>query len=243
MMRKYIFILKANIGKIMAIAFIFIFFAMKRMEVQEESLFMKMYYDTFNERRFLSIYLTLYLILLFPIIKKVQSIEYITRYSRKWDCVIVQFFKILKVSLLYSFVIAFGWYFLIGAFCMQGMEREHVILICCITFTQVIGWTLMGMIEMVVYIFLKNIVLSFLLCDALFILTNLSLYVTSSLQFVHFVRVYDFMFDIGNINNPFILVSILFFYIAIIMGLIWFSYFAIAKQDFLAKEASGYAKK
>jgi len=241
-MKQRVFKFKYHSNMILLIIALAAYFAILRFSGTQKTTFFVKYYQTYNERRFLGLFLSVFLLSLFPTLKKMYITEIVVRNSSKWNYIISIFKEICLMSFAYSVMISIGWYFIIGTGTTDWILKENCIYMGVVLFTQIIGWIMIGMVELLVYIWIKNLPVSFIVCDMLFIMTNLSLYLSNDKRYISFVRLYDFMYDLLKIDDIFTIASIGFLYIAIIMLLIWLSYFSLKINDFMPGGKKSYAR-
>lgn len=207
-----------------------------------ETSFMERYYQSYNERRFLSLYLSAFLLSLFPVIKNFYITERLIRCNRIYAYVISIVKQIGVMALLYTVVLVIGWFDLVGSKTKDWMTGASILYISIIFFTQLIGWFLIGILEGFVYIMIKSLPLTFIICETLLIVTNLSLYISDNKLLVQYIRLYDFMFDLSKMGNFLTIFSIGFFNIAVITALVGLSYHVLRRHDFIPGGKRLYGK-
>lgn len=199
------------------------------------------FYMAYNERRFLALYANIYLVSLFPILNQIFKTEYVTRVSTKWSFFKILCIRITIMALQYSFLLSFGWYAIVGSGVQPLSDKSYVVYMLCIFVEQFIGWIEIGMLETCIYILIHNLLLSFVICDALLILMNLSLYIGSNEQVLQYTRLYDFMFNPVKIDNIYRIVSIGLFHIMIILLLFLICHEIIKRHDYIMGGKRGHA--
>ena len=137
------------------------------------------------------------------------------------------------MALQYSFLLSFGWYVIVGTGIQNLSGKNYLMYMLCIFAEQFIGWIEIGMLEVCIYILIHNLLLSFIMCDALLILMNLSLYIGNNEQVLQYTRLYDFMFNPAKIDNIYKIVSIGLFHIMIISFLFLICYEIIKRHDYI----------
>lgn len=231
MMYKNFFV--KNMNKIILVFLLTINFIFQRYNVPHDKTLIGEFLLEYNERRFLAIYVGIFLIGLFPIFKNVFKTEYVTRISEKWRVCWLIWKGVAVISLLYAFLVSFGWYIIVGLSIPNGLNKNYLIYMFYTFIKQVIGWFEIGIIEAFIYIMVHNLLLAFIFCYSLLILMNLSLYISSKEQVLQYVRLFDFMFspsdNIGLYKN----FSIGMFHVVIICLLILASYEIIKRHDYL----------
>lgn len=208
-------------------------FLYQRQVLKAEETLIHAFQINYNERRFLVLYLNIYLVSLFPILKRMFQTEYVIRISSKWKYLEKICIKIIIMALGYSFLLSFGWYVMVGSGIENAKGQSYFLYILYIFVEQFIGWVEIGMFEVLVYIFIHNRALVFIICDSILILMNLSLYIGSNEKILQYTRLYDFMFNPQKINNIYTIVSIGLFHIIMISLLFLFSHNLIKKHDYI----------
>lgn len=231
MLHKYYFVKHSN--KLILVFLILFVFIYQRQTLQSRETLISAFGIAYNERRFLALYVNVYLLSLFPILKQIFQTEYVTRFSTKWSFFEMLWRKITVMALQYSFLLSFGWYVIVGSGIQNLSGKSYVMYILCIFAEQFIGWIEIGMLETCIYILIHNLLLSFIICDALLILMNLSLYIGSNEKFLQYTRLYDFMFHPAEINGIYKIVSIGLFHIAISSLLFLICYEIIKRHDYI----------
>lgn len=231
MLYKYYLVKHSN--KLMMICLLFGIFIYQRQALGVNDTLISAFHMAYNERNFLSLYVLVYLISLFPILKQIFQIEYVTRVSAKWRFFEMLWVKISIMALQYSLLVSFGWYVIAGSGFRNFLKKEYVIYILWVFIRQFIGWLEIGMLETCIYILIHNLMLSFIICDALLILMNLSLYIGSNEQILQYTRLYDFMCSPEKNNGIYKVVSIGMFHVVIILLLFLICYEIIKRHDYI----------
>ncbi len=228
---KYYFVKHSN--KIM-IFFLFLFvFVYQRQTLRPNETVMGAFRLAYNERRFLALYVIVYLAGLFPVLKQLFQTEYVSRVSSKWNFFEMAWRKIIFMALLYSLLLSFGWYVIVCTGMQDFSGESYVLYMLCVFVEQFIGWVEIGMLEACIYIVIHNLVLSFIISDAILILMNLSLYVGGNEQVLMYTRLYDFMFNPAKIDDIYKIISIGLFHIVIISLLVLIGYELLKRHDFI----------
>ncbi len=228
---KYYFVKYLNI--ISVVFLLIIIFIYQRNTLSAEETLIHAFRTTYNERIFLALYVTVYLVSLFPLLKLVFQTEYVVRISTKWRFFEMLCKKIFFIAFLYSLLLSFGWYAIVGSGIQDFITKRYVLYIICIFLGQLIGWIEIGMIEVYLYILIQNLPLSFIISDALLIGMNLSLYISHNEHVLQYTRLYDFMFYPEEIGDLYKIVSNGFFHIAILSLLFLTSYEFIKRHDYI----------
>lgn len=231
MLYKYYLVKHSN--KLIIVFLLFFIFIYQRQTLRSGETLVSAFHMAYNERRFLALYVNVYLVSLFPILKQIFQTEYVTRVSTKWSFFEMLWIKITIMALQYSFLLSFGWYVIVGSGIQNLSGKSYVMFMLCIFAEQFIGWIEIGMLEAYIYILIHNLLLSFIICDALLILMNLSLYIGSNEQILQYIRLYDFMFSPAKIDNIYKIVSIGLFHIMIISFLFLICYKIIKRHDYI----------
>lgn len=231
MLYKYYFVKHSN--KLIIVFLLFFIFIYQRQTLCSGETLNSAFQMAYNERRFLALYVTVYLISLFPILIQIFQTEYVSRVSTKWRFFEIFWIKITIMALQYSFLLSFGWYVIVGSGIQDFLDKSYVMYMLCIFAEQFIGWIEIAMLEACIYILIHNLLLSFIICDALLILMNLSLYIGSNEQVLQYTRLYDFMFNPVKIDDIYKIVSIGLFHIVIISLLFLICYELIKRHDYI----------
>lgn len=228
---KYYFV---EHGNKLIIAFLLIFvFIYQRESLRTDETVISAFQINFNERRFLALYLNIYLVSLFPVLRRIFQTEYVCRISTKWKVIEKLWGKITIMALEYSLLLSFVWYAIVGSGIENTDGKSYFMYIFCIFAEQFIGWMEIGMFEVLAFILVQHLLLGFILCESFFILMNLSLYIGSNEKILQYTRLYDFMFNPMKINDIYAIVSIGLFHIVIISLLFLVSHNLIKRHDYL----------
>lgn len=190
--------------------------------------------NIFNERIFLALYVIVFLIGLFPVLKKIYHTEYLVRISSKWNFLEKICFRVCIISFEYSIILSFGWYIASGFFMSSYSSKRDIIYVLIFLLKQLIGWIEIGMMEVFIYILFKNLALAFVLSDGILIMLNLSLYSVDNQVLQRYLRLYDFMIYSLTYGNIYIMFSTVFFHIAVIFCLFLLSHELLKKHDFIS---------
>lgn len=232
-MKKYKYYFVEHGNKLIITLLLTLIFMYQRQALRTEETVLSAFQVNYNERRFLVLYLNIYLVSLFPILKQIFQTEYVFRISNKWRFLEKLWGKITIMALGYSFLLSFAWYAIVGSGIGNTEGNSYFMYILCIFAEQFIGWMEIGMFEVLAYILVHNLLLAFILCDSFFILMNLSLYIGSNEKILQYTRLYDFMFNPAKINDIYTIVSIGFFHIVIISLSFLISHNLIKRHDYL----------
>lgn len=230
-----------HLNKIVIVFLLILNFIFQRNNVPEDKTLIGAFRLEYNERRFLAIYVGIFLIALFPVLKKIFKAEYVTRLSEKWRVCELLWKEVAVISLLYAFLISFGWYMIVGLSIPNGLNRNYLLYMFFTFIKLFIGWFEIGIIEAFIYILIHNLLLAFISCDAFLILMNLSLYIGSNEQVLQYTRVFDFMFNASDNIGLYRSISVGMFHIVIICLLILASYEIIKRHDYLMGGKRKYA--
>ncbi len=230
-----------HLNKLIIGFLLFFIFIYQRQTLRSGETLISAFQMAYNERRFLALYVNVYLVSLFPILKQIFQTEYVTRISTKWRFFEMLWIKITIMALQYSFLLSFGWYVIVGSGIQNLSGKSYVMFMLCIFAEQFIGWIEIGMLEACIYILIHNLLLSFIMCDALLILMNLSLYIGSNEQILQYTRLYDFMFNPAKIDDIYKIISIGLFHIMIISFLFLICYEIIKRHDYIMGGKRGHA--
>lgn len=228
---RYQLIQQAN--KYVCAAILIVFFLYQRQVLDEKKDILRVFHLTYNERSFLAVYVSMFLISLFPILKQIVKAEFVVRASVKWQY-LGRIWKCLLVMALWdSFLLSFVWYIVVGSKGSSDIGNELPYMVCVFV-TQVIGWMEIAMLESFCFILTRKFAVSFLICEGLLILTNLSRYLIGSTKILQYTRVYDFMFHPEQLGNVYRMISVGLVHVMLILSLVFVCYEIVKRYDYVA---------
>lgn len=232
--RRY-FKYKQNRKYILTMMIFIVYFAIIRRSIDATGDLISLLGRTCNERIFLAVFLPIFLVNNFNMLKNMVNPSIVIRESSKWNYTFVIFKTMISHSVIYTSLVLGNWYIMIGMSGSEEKSRVVFIYILYMFFTQIIGWTLIGMTQILVFLCLPNIVLSFIFCQLLFIMTNLSLYLSLTLRDILAIRIYSFMFGVSDFTNGQSLLTVGLIYGVIIMLATLICYKLLRNYDFLPR--------
>lgn len=212
-----------------------LYFAFVRRTIDSTGNLISLLGRTCNERIFLAVFLPIFLVNNFNMLKNIVNPSIIIRENSKWNYTFVTVKTMVLHSVIYTSIVLGNWYIMIGMSGIEGKSRAVFIYIFYMFITQIIGWTLIGMTQIIVFLYLPNIVLSFIFCQLLFIMTNLSLYLSLTLRDILAIRIYSFMFELSDFTNWESLLTVGLIYGVIIMSVTFICYKLLKNYDFLPR--------
>lgn len=232
-MNHYTFFLKKNLHIFLVVMTFFGGYILVRCLGYERIDFMRFYNRTYNEIRFIMPYVFFFLLCLLPVIKKIFVGELLVRKTNKWEYMIKIYKEIFVLSVIYTLILTVGWYLVLGTGTYNWQTKDVIVHMSIIVIAQVLGWTMIGLLELFVYAIVKNLAFSFVISFVFFVTTNLSSLVYNYERPDSSVRLFDFMFRFTEYKNLFLMMSTGAFYVTICMGLLWGVYFLILRHDFV----------
>lgn len=224
-----------NLNFICVACLIFLIFVIRKKTNDMQDTCLHAFQLEFNERRFLGIYLSIFLIGIFPILLKLYKVYYVTKFTTKWRIMEIIFCEIISFAVVFSMLSAFGWFLVIGIH-LEGTSFSEGIRITTYYFIKIfLGWVEIGMVECVAYILLRNLFLAFIFCDGMMILMNLSIYMIKNEKLIRYLRLFDFMYAYRIEDNLFREFSIGLYHTAIICMLFIIAYEIVKRQDIIMK--------
>ena len=229
----YRYYMKKNVQFIFLLTIVLCVFFFHVMQGELGSEIVHTYWVMFNERRFLSIYLSLFLCSLIPYMKRIFCVDYVTRFPSKWVFLEKLCLRIFLIAIIYSLLLTFGWYGIVGP--RVGGENNAMFLksLAFIFLGNMIGWMEVGLLEVFLYSLIHNVLLAFVFCYAGAISMNLSLYTMRSEQFTRYIRLYDFMYHPEIFKTKYDYVSVTFFHIVVIFLIFLLCHERIKRHDYV----------
>lgn len=242
-MNRFNFFVKKQMIRIMLCIIMILILVLVRRQTDSEIEFLSGFFQWFNERKFLAIYVTLYLISLFGQLKLIYDADRVIRNTDIWNHLSFIWKEIGVNAIIFAFLSTAGWYVIVGTAIKDCMNYRNIIYMCLIFFTQNIGWIEIGILATFIYSIVRNSPFTYILCHTTLILLNLSLYITNSEKFVQYSRIYYFMYELRQLNNWFTVISVAFLHIAIIFLLVFSTYSVVKKHDFISGDKNAYAQR
>lgn len=242
-MNKISFILKQKIDRVLLVFIMTCVLVCTRVQVTPMDSFVSVFHQSYNERKFLGIYVTLYLLSILPVLKGIYDTNKVIRNRSILRHLQMVWKEICVTAGVFVFLSTIGWYVIVGSKTAEWFDKENVFFVILIFITQFIAWIEIGMLATFVYSIIRNLAITYVLCQFTLIMLNLSLYITNSEKYVQYSRIYLFMYDLQQLDNLQRAISVGLFHIAVIFIFIFGTLCVFNNCDFALREKKLYAGK
>ncbi len=242
-MKKFSFILKRQMDKVLLVFVMTCILVWMRVQVIPTDSFLSVFHQSYNERKFLGIYVTLYLLSILPVLKGVYNTNTVIR-NRSISRHLQMVWKEICITAgIFVFLSTIGWYVIVGSKTVEWFDKGNVYFVILIFVTQFIAWVEIGILATFVYSIIRNLAITYVFCQFALIMLNLSLYITNSEKYVQYSRIYLFMYDLQQLDNLQRVISVGLFHVAVAFTFILGTLCVFNKSDFALKEKRLYAGK
>lgn len=242
-MNKLSFILKRRIDRVLLVFIMTCILVCTRIQVTPMDSLLSVFHRSYNERKFLGIYVTLYLLSILPVLKDIYDTNKVIRNRSILKHLQMVWKEICVTAGMFVFLSTVGWYIIVGSKTAEWFNKENVFFVMLIFVTQFIAWIEVGMLATFVYSIIRNLPITYVLCQFALIILNLSLYITNSEKYVQYRRIYLFMYDLQQLDNLQRVISVGFFHVAVTFIFIFGTLCVFNNCDFALREKRLYAEK
>lgn len=242
-MNRLCFFLKQHTAKILLFCIMTYILFYTRFRFASIDSLISGFHQSYNERKFLAIYVTLYLLSILPVLnsiydtnKLIRSVNVLRHLQTIWK-------EICITAGMFAFLSTVGWYVVVGSKMVGCFQKENVLFVLIIFFTQIIAWSEIGILATFVYSIVKNSAITYVLCQLILIMLNLSLYIIDNERYVQYSRIYLLMYDIQQLNNLQRVISVVFFHIAVIFLFVFCTFSVLSRSDLALGGNKSYAEK
>jgi len=242
-MNRFSFFLKQKTATVLLVFIMMCVLFCTRAQVTPMDSLLAVFHQSYNERKFLGTYVTLYLLSVLPILKGMYDTNKVIRNrSILWHLQMI-WKEICITAGIFAFLSTIGWYVIVGSKTAEWLNKENVFFVVLIFITQIIAWAEIGILATFVYSMIRNLAITYVLCQFTLIMLNLSLYITNSGKYAQYSRIYLFMYDLQPLDNLHRVISVGLFHIAVTFIFIFGTLCVFNNCDFALREKRLYAGK
>lgn len=242
-MNRFSLFLKQKTATVLLVFIMMCVLLYRRVQVTSTDSLLSVFHQSYNERKFLGTYLTLYLLSVLPVLKGIYDTNKVVRNRSRLRHLQMIWKEIYITAGIFAFLSTIGWYVIVGSKTAEWLNKENVFFVVLIFITQLIAWAEIGILATFVYSVIRNLAITYVLCQFALIMLNLSLYITNSEKYVQYSRIYLFMYDLQQLDNSQRIISVGLFHLAVTFIFILGTLCVFNNCDFALEEKKLYAGK
>lgn len=218
------------------ITFLLAFTVIRLFFCDDKQIIQQLYINLYCEDLAVGLYMSAYCLLFVPICTVWKSAYIGVRCDTAYKYINIFFRTIITRSVEMSAVLTIGYFVIIGTSAPDWCNIYNIRYIIFLCLTQIVGWILLGLIFVVFYMFIRNVLWTFVAEYLLIALFNYSCFITADNLVVRHTRIYYFMFHLDVYNSLAEIISAFSMNVLIILVLLVVLYKRISTMEFIQKQ-------